>query len=66
MSVSESVLSTEWVTLKHQGEDVAEAWVMPEGDGSTAVFLVPRTRLEVADGTDPVTVETLLAAARLS
>jgi hypothetical protein len=66
VSVSESLLSTEWVTLTHQGEEVAEAWVMPEGDGSTAVFLVPRTRLEVAGATDRVSVETLLAAARLS
>lgn len=56
------MLSTEWVTLKHDGEDIAEAWLMPEGDGNTAVFLVPLARLEAGH----LSVETLLAAARLT
>lgn len=53
--------ATEWVTLEHRGEHVAEAWFMPDGGRSTVVFLVPRTRLEA----DPVSLETLLDVANV-
>lgn len=63
MSFSEQVPSTDWVTLTHAGEDVAEAWFMPDGDSFTVVFLVPRHRLDGADADRPVTVGVLLEAA---
>lgn len=66
MSFSEQVPSTEWVCLKHMGEDIAEAWFMPEGEGFTVVFLVPRDRLDIADASRWVTIETLLEAAAIS
>ena len=65
MSSSEQVPSTEWVSVRHGGEEIAEAWFMPEGGRVTVVFLVPRERLEVADAGPRVTVETLLEAAAI-
>ena len=60
MSVAEPALSTEWMTLTHEGVAIAEAWSLPEGGRVTLVFLVPRERLE------QVTIETLLMAAKVS
>jgi hypothetical protein len=60
--LADSVLFTtsDWVTLTHHGEAIAEAWSMPEGGRDTLVFLIPRERRE------PVTLEMLLAAANVS
>lgn len=66
MSFAERVLPTEWVSLKHMGEEIAEAWFMPEDGTFTGVFLVPRDRLESADPSRRVTLDTLLKAAALS
>jgi hypothetical protein len=66
VSFSERVPSTGWVSLTHSGEEIAEAWFMPEGEGLTGVFLVPRTRLDRADLSPHVTIETLLQAAAIS
>jgi hypothetical protein len=66
VSFAEQLPSTDWVTLKHGGEDVAEAWSMTEGEGVTVVFLVPRNRLEDADASRRMTVEMLLEAATIS
>lgn len=60
MSVAEQSVSSDWVTLTHDGEAIAEAWSMPEGGRVTLVFLVPRERRE------PVTLETLISAAKVS
>jgi hypothetical protein len=54
------------MSLTHLGEEIAEAWFMPEGEGFTVVFLVPHDRLETADASRRVTVETLLKAAAIS
>ncbi len=61
MSVAEPISFPDWVTLIYQGEEIAEAWTMPEGDGFTFVFLVPRNRLEIEEPN--LSVETLLLAA---
>jgi hypothetical protein len=63
---SELVASTEWVTLTHQGEEIAEAWIMPEGDSSTVVFIIPRTRFHVTGTSPPLTTEILLEAAGIT
>jgi uncharacterized protein YoxC len=62
VSVFEQASSTDWVTLMHMGEDLAEAWCMPEGEGTTVVFLVPRSRLDAGTG-QPVSIQLLLDAA---
>lgn len=66
MSFAEQVPPTDWVSLNHLGEELAEAWFMPEGETFTVVFLVPRRRLEVADPSSRVTIETLLTCAAVS
>ena len=64
MSFTERVPSTDWTTLTYMGEEIAEAWHMPEGGGFTVVFLVPRERLE--PGGPGMSIETLLAAADIA
>jgi hypothetical protein len=66
VSVSEHGRPTDWVTLTHRGEELAEAWFMPDGETFTVVFLIPRTRLDVTDPSRQVTVGTLLEAAAVS
>jgi hypothetical protein len=65
VSFAEQVRSTEWLSLKHMGEEIAEAWFMPEGESFTVVFLVPQRRLEIADMGQRVTIATLLKAAAI-
>jgi hypothetical protein len=55
--------STDWTTLTLDGEPIAEAWRMPEGEGVTVVFLVPRGRLETES---PVSIDLLLQIAGIS
>jgi hypothetical protein len=55
--VSEWLPTDKWVALTHQGEDVAEAWLEPDGDGFHLQFRVPPER--VAE----LTVENLLSVA---
>ncbi len=64
--MGESELSTDWATLTYDGDVVAEAWTMPDGDASTVMFLVPRARLEPSEGRMPVTIDILLQAAGIS
>ena len=59
MSFAEQDPPSDWVTLTHEGEALAEAWFMPDGDAYTVVFLVPQNHLAGR----AVAVETLLAAA---
>src|SRR5262245_23472446 len=47
------------------GEEIAEALFMLEGGRLTVVFLVPQNRLETADASQQVTLETLLRAATI-
>ena len=63
MNFSDRAPSTEWEPLAHQGEDVAEVWFRPEGEPLTLAFRVPRSRLEVDDLNQLLTVEDLLRAA---
>jgi hypothetical protein len=63
VSVAERIPSTGWVSLTHGGDEVAEAWSMPDGDAVTVVFLVPRRRLEGDDPARRATVGALLDAA---
>lgn len=62
--MSETEPSTDWTTLTRDGETIAEAWRMPEGDGFTFVFLVPRDRLEIDGPT--LSIEALLEAAGIA
>lgn len=64
MDVADLVSFPDWVTLIHMGEEIAEAWTMPEGGGFTFVFLVPRNRLEIENPN--LSVATLLDAAGLT
>lgn len=61
--MAEMESSTDWATLTYDGDIVAEAWTMPDGDASTVVFLVPRARLESSEDRMPVTIDILLQAA---
>jgi hypothetical protein len=62
--VSETEPTTDWTTLTLDGEAIAEAWPMPEGDGVTIVFLVPRERLETDEPS--LSIETLLMVANIA
>lgn len=42
MADSVLFITSDWVTLTHEGEAIAEAWSMPEGGRVTLVFLVSR------------------------
>lgn len=66
MNFSERVSSTEWVSLKHEGEEIAEARFEPEGESFTLVFRVLRNRVEIADRSQRVTLDKLLRAAAVS
>ncbi len=61
--MGEADAATDWTTLAHDGAPIAEAWRMPEVDGATMVFLVPRDRLEAES---PVTIDLLLQVAGVS
>ena len=60
VNVAEPAVSTEWMTLTHEGKEIAESWSMLEGERVVLVFLVPRERL------GHVTIEMLLIAAQIS
>lgn len=45
MSVAEQGISSDWTTLTHEGEAIAEAWSMPDGGRVVLVFLVSRNVL---------------------
>ena len=63
VNVSEPVSSTEWTALALQGEGVVEVRFEPEGGRSTLVFRIPRSRFQVSDLSQQLTVEDLLRAA---
>ena len=66
MDFSERSPSSEWAPVVHLGEEIAEAWFKPVAEPRTVVFRVPRSRFEVSDLTQLLTVEDLLAAASVS
>jgi hypothetical protein len=55
-----------WTAVTRMGEELAEAWFGPEGEPFTLVFRVPRTRFQVDDISQQLTVEDLLTAAGVS
>jgi len=64
--VSEWLPADKWVALSHRGEDVAEAMLSSDGGSFVLSFQVPRDRLDGADGSPPLSIEDLLAAAAVS
>ena len=56
----------ERATLKHMGEEIAEAWFEAEVESPTLVFRVSRDRFQIADMSRRLTIENLLKAASIS
>jgi hypothetical protein len=66
VNFSERLPSSEWEPLEHPREEIADAWFKPEGDPLALVFRVPRSRFQVADLSQLLTVEDLLTAAAVA
>src|SRR5262249_33078535 len=63
---SEQVPSNEWTPLKHLDEEIAQAWLKPEGEPLTLLFRVPGDRFQIVDINQQLTMEDLLNAAAIS
>jgi hypothetical protein len=62
---AERAPSDDWTALSLAGEEIAEAWFKPEGEASTLLVRVPRSRFETEDITQLLTLEDLLRAAAI-
>lgn len=66
MDFSERVPSSEWTSLKHADEEIAQAWFKPDGEPWSVVFRIPQDRFQSVDLSQQPTLEDLLTAAGIA